>query len=101
MLRWWFEDRGYQVSTATGCKEALAALTDRTFDFALIDLQLADGDGIDLSQRLQRRLPSLTVILTRVDPQAALAEAAPEITFLEKPLQPMQLHQHFNELAPA
>ena len=42
-----FENRHYNVLTATTTKETLEALTNKDIDLILLDLELPDGNGID------------------------------------------------------
>lgn len=49
------------VGTAGSVAEALAV--DREPDVAVVDLQLPDGDGIELGQRLKERWPALHVLM--------------------------------------
>lgn len=43
--------------------EALAAFPKETFDLALCDVDLPDGDGIVLAQALSRFKPSLAIVI--------------------------------------
>ena len=48
------EQHGMVVFTASGVREGLQALHDLEFDVALVDLQLTDGDGMQIIRKLQR-----------------------------------------------
>ncbi len=85
----WLRDQDYEVETAGGHADALAALEKRTYDVLLLDIRLGDGDGFDLLTECRERFPNLTVILitgygtveTAVD-----AIRAGAFDFLTKPL---------------
>lgn len=54
---------GYIVSQAGSVAEALAAARQQDFVVAICDVQLPDGDGIQLSKRLQQLNPDLFVLI--------------------------------------
>ena len=57
------ELRGYQVSVAATCAEAVAAKKSETFDVLISDVNLPDGSGIDLLHTLRdgARLPAVAL----------------------------------------
>ncbi|KAB2922872.1 MAG: response regulator [Candidatus Contendobacter sp.] len=57
------EDRGWQATGVYDCAAALAATAGTTFEVVLLDVQLPDGDGVELLGRLLERDPHLPVIL--------------------------------------
>src|SRR5512142_2083178 len=59
----WFRDEGYEVGTAESASEALARLTERRWDLALIDIKMPGTDGIELQRRLHDIDPELIVII--------------------------------------
>jgi signal transduction histidine kinase len=56
------EGAGYEVRTAGSCASAIAAATG-SFDVALVDLRLPDGDGTSLSIQLKEISPDAEVVL--------------------------------------
>lgn len=59
------EGRGYQVRTAGSVAEGLAAIAEAAPAFAVIDMRLGDGNGLDVISELKRRRPDARgVILT-------------------------------------
>ena len=48
------EKQGLSVFTAAGVREALQALHDLHFDAAVVDLQLTDGDGMEIVRRIRQ-----------------------------------------------
>jgi sigma-B regulation protein RsbU (phosphoserine phosphatase) len=49
--------------TADGVEEALARVSERRFEIALVDIQLADGDGYTLCHQIRKLSPETDVIL--------------------------------------
>lgn len=102
MLSWAFEDLGYLVWSAADCREAEACARAMTFDFALLDYHLPDGNGHQLSQALHRLLPKLKIVLMSVDRHGATAEISDEPVaeaFIEKPVPLARLHRFFQASA--
>ncbi|MDS4030684.1 MAG: response regulator, partial [Candidatus Contendobacter sp.] len=94
-----FEDRGWQATGARDCADALAATTDATFDVVLLDVQLPDGDGVELLGRLLKRDRCLPVILItggRDVERAMQAIAAGAFDWLPKPFEPTELERLVN-----
>jgi two-component system response regulator RegA len=59
------ESRGFEVDTAESVEEAVAKAKTRAPAFAVIDMRLGDGNGLDVVQAIrERRADAKTVILT-------------------------------------
>ena len=59
------ESRGFVVETAGGVAEGLGAIAAHPPAFAVIDLRLSDGSGLDVMRALQAaRPPARAIILT-------------------------------------
>ena len=54
---------GYEVTVAGTCAAAIALVSQHRFNAILLDLSLPDGDGMDVLKDVQRRDPSLPVII--------------------------------------
>ena len=54
---------GYEVTVAGTCAAAIALATQQRFNAILLDLGLPDGDGLEVLNDVQRRDPSLPVII--------------------------------------
>lgn len=57
---------GANCVTASGVTEAIAAAEARRFELALIDLGLADGDGVDVIAHLHRQQPECALVVTTI-----------------------------------
>jgi DNA-binding NtrC family response regulator len=80
---------GYAVDVAGGVAIAEEKLTKRSYDIALFDVSLPDGDGVSLLQRLRAAGNDIPVIMmsghATVD-AAVKATRLGALDFLEKPL---------------
>jgi PAS domain S-box-containing protein len=54
---------GYDVTVAGTCAAAIAIVAQQRFNAILLDLGLPDGDGLEVLKDVQRRDPSLPVII--------------------------------------
>lgn len=67
------------IDLAASCAQARALLFEpaaRSYDFALIDLELPDGSGLDIIRGVVQHLPqTLPVVITIFDDDATLFEA--------------------------
>ena len=59
----WLRDQGHQVDTAAAFSEAIAAVDRKTYDLALVDIRLKDGDGFDILGHCRRKRPETAVIM--------------------------------------
>ncbi len=86
-------DVGYEVRRAESCAEARAA-AEESFDVALVDLRLPDGDGTTLARDLRQRWSDAQVILLTghaSTESAAEAVRAGAFAYLVKPVPPADL----------
>jgi two-component system, NtrC family, response regulator AtoC len=59
----WARDAGFHPLEATNASEALERARDQEVDAVLLDLKLADEDGIDVLRRLRELDPALPVVM--------------------------------------
>ena len=65
-----------RVSTCTSYREALALCDSTTFDMVISDINMPDGDGMELIGAVRRRSPStVTVLMTGYDVNDYLVQA--------------------------
>jgi len=83
------ERRGFTVRTAGSLDEAYGVLEDFPPDFAVVDLNLADGHGMDLVRELRSHRPAIRIaVLTGFDSiaSAVVAVKAGAWAYLAKPV---------------
>lgn len=85
----WLRSQGYELDTAQNCQQARAAISNREYNAALVDVRLPDGDGFELLEECRQRHPNTSVIMITgygtVD-SAIDAIRAGAFDFLTKPL---------------
>lgn len=65
ILKFGFTEHGYEVVTALNATEALKAIGEKPFDFAIVDIHLPEMSGIVLSDKIREASPdTLIVIMT-------------------------------------
>ena len=63
-LRLLLQEHGYEVTTADSLESARNAVAHRRPDFALLDLTLPDGDGLELASEWSRAEAIVALALT-------------------------------------
>jgi two-component system response regulator GlrR len=63
VIRMRLESADYETTTAAREEEALEAIRSQVYDLAIVDLQLAQTDGISLMEELHLVLPEMPVII--------------------------------------
>ena len=71
------ETEGYETNHATGIKDAGSLIEYYNFDLAIIDMQLPDGTGFDVSEIFQNTVTSV-IFLTVVDDENTIVRAFDE-----------------------
>lgn len=90
---------GHHVMAVASQSEALASVERRSYDFAVIDIRLPDGSGLELARALQERLeggcPAIVFMSAFPDEIGAAARAMTGATapveVLRKPFSPAAL----------
>jgi two-component system KDP operon response regulator KdpE len=74
-MRLLFEETGHRVTTAGTIADVVRAAADDPVDLLLLDLGLADGDGLEVLEQLRARgaLPRVSVALTGRDEPDVIA----------------------------
>ena len=83
------EKKGFQVSQAEGVKKGIELLKKNTPSFAVIDLRLGNGNGLEVVKEIQQsKLKSRIIMLTGYGniPTAVAAIKAGAIDYLAKPV---------------
>ena len=84
----------YGVTVALGQEQALEAVNNESFDLAIVDLRLADEDGITLMEKLHAIFPGMPVIILTGHASVEGAVDAMKrgaYTYLTKPFDPREL----------
>ncbi len=83
------KDRGFTVTTASSVTDGIEAATGEAPDFAVVDLRLDDGSGIDVVTALREARPDVRVVMLTGYGNIATAVAAVKagaIDYLPKPV---------------
>ena len=101
------EQRGFVVRAAGSISEGIVEATDFMPDFAVLDLKLEDGSGLDVVKVLQLHNPECRIVILTGFGNIATAVAAVKagaLDYLPKPANPDQivaaLLQHGDEMPP-
>ena len=71
------ETEGYETNHATGIKDVRSLIEHYNFDLAIIDMQLPDGTGFDVSEIFKNNATSV-IFLTVVDDENTIVRAFDE-----------------------
>ncbi|NVK35396.1 MAG: ActR/PrrA/RegA family redox response regulator transcription factor [Rhodobacteraceae bacterium] len=85
------EKRGFEVATADGVKDAMSAIAAKAPAFAIVDMRLEDGNGLDVIEEIHKASPDArAVILTGYGniSTAVTAVKLGAIDYLAKPADP-------------
>lgn len=93
-----------QITAAANCTEAMAllAMPGTHYDFALIDLDLPDGKGVDIIREITARHPhTLPIVITIFDDDISLFEAlsAGAMGYILKGVKTASLTDQFRRIA--
>ena len=89
------EGRGYRVRVAESVADGIAAIESEAPAFAVIDMRLGDGNGLDVIERLKERRPDARgVILTGYGNIATAVSAVKmgAFDYLAKPADADEIH---------
>ncbi|CAH1658889.1 ActR/PrrA/RegA family redox response regulator transcription factor [Chelatococcus asaccharovorans] len=89
------ETRGYGVRVAESVAEGLAAIDELAPAFAVIDMRLGDGNGLDVVTRLKERRPDARCIVLTGYGNIATAVTAVKLgafDYLAKPADADEIH---------
>ncbi len=65
---------GYQVESASGVREALALLEQRTYDAVVTDLEMPEGGGKALGEEMQKRKSRIPIFIVTGHPAEDMIE---------------------------
>ena len=73
-IKYALEMEGYEATHVTNIKDALELITKVNFDLAILDMQLPDGIGFDVSNKLKTTTTAI-IFLTVVDDENNIVKA--------------------------
>jgi DNA-binding response OmpR family regulator len=100
MLTWELEDLGYEITAVEDCGAALEKTAGQSFDAALLDYCLPDGNGVDLLAALRMLAPDMPVIMYSALACSDTRERARglgAVSFLTKPASVQAVDQAFRQ----
>ena len=73
---------------ATSAEEALAVLTQKEADLAVVDFNMPGRDGLDLASEFREKMPAMPIALISANHQQEIVDRTHAVgaTFLSKPL---------------
>ena len=98
LIRWaaavTLADAGFEVVEASSVSTARRVIDSIRVDLALLDVRLADGDGVELMKEIHQRQPSCRfVMMTALRTPEVAAQVASDVAVLDKPFEmPELLH---------
>jgi DNA-binding response OmpR family regulator len=94
LLRKVLEKDGYAVSVASGTREAVASLSQASFDLVVTDLVMPDNGGLEILRVIRESNPALPVIIITAFGDWGSYSRALEMgaaAFISKPLRMTEL----------
>jgi len=94
LLKLSLESANYRVTTALKEEEAIAAVRGQVFDLSIVDLKLAQGNGISLMAELHLVIPEMPVIILTAHGSIESAVEAIQkgaYSYLTKPFETQEL----------
>ncbi len=94
--------QGYEIEDAESIEEARAKLAAGDFNLVLLDLNLPDGNGLDLALEIRDTEPiaETPILILSAKPLRmieAVAEQTEACAYLQKPIRPRVLMQKVEE----
>ena len=89
------EKKGFEVISSPGFKDSLVKVNENNFDYAVVDMRLEDGSGLELIKELQKLSPQTKSLLLTGYGNIATAVAAIKsgaIDYLPKPAEIEQIY---------
>ncbi len=91
-LSFTFENAGYAVTTAANGRDAIALLSEESFDFLLSDVMMPEMNGHQLAQWVAAHRPEIrTALMSGYDPGCQNCKYSPRCHLIAKPFQPGQV----------
>jgi two-component system LytT family response regulator len=81
------------LGSAMSCDEAVALITEKRPDIALLDIRLRDGTGFDILDRLPKDVTPAVIFITAFDHFAIRAFEVSAVDYVLKPIDPPRLRE--------
>jgi DNA-binding NtrC family response regulator len=93
--------KGFTIEEAFTCKDALGQVFSKDYDLVLLDMKMADGNGLDVLQKIKAKKPDQRVVI--VTGYASIDTAVEAIQkgasdYIPKPFTPDELYSITNRL---
>lgn len=87
------EQEGFAVTSASGQQSAVAAAETASFDLALLDISLADGNGFAVCKALKEKYDLPVIFLTATDDELSVVTGLDmgADDYIIKPFRPMEI----------
>ncbi|MCC6555259.1 MAG: response regulator [Polyangiaceae bacterium] len=107
LMRRWLEDQEHRVEVVENGKAAVAALAERRFDLALLDVEMPEMDGLQAAQAIRAReerdggarVPLIVVTAYAMKGDRERCLQAGFDAYVSKPVQLDELHDAIDRLA--
>ena len=89
------EKKGFEVVSSPGFRDSLTKVSENNFDYAVVDMRLEDGSGLELVKEIQKISPETKSLLLTGYGNIATAVAAIKsgaIDYLPKPAEIDQIY---------
>ena len=90
------EKRGFNVEAFSGAKKSIERIFKKNFDYAIVDMRLEDGSGLEIIKLIKQNNPKTKSLLLTGYGNIAIAVAAIKsgaIDYLPKPAEVDQIYQ--------
>ena len=92
------EKKGFLVETISSYNDCLKRISDESFDYAVIDMRLEDGSGLELIKKLKELSPNTKSLLLTGYGNIATAVAAIKTGAIDYLPKPAEIDQIYNAL---
>ena len=92
------EKKGFDVESSPGFKDSLSKINDISFDYAVVDMRLEDGSGLELIKEIKKNSPETKSLLLTGYGNIATAVAAIKSGAIDYLPKPAEIDQIFDAL---
>lgn len=71
-LSYYLTQEGYEVTIANNCEQAISLVSANTYDIALLDYGLPDGNGFELFKEIRKFSTMPIIFLTAIDDEVSI-----------------------------